>query len=139
VLTTDGSVWNEYDFFDSDDLEKSITGSLIRNVVKIAPAFIPYVAPWYIGARVGLETVNLFTKVGKMIAGSESPALSSIEGFIKSTNLSTSDYGQQHMWAMENILNMGADVFTQLAEQRWLFEYAPSLMKGSKLGFSKEA
>lgn len=139
VLTTDGSVWNEYDFFDSDDLEKSITGSLVRNIVKVAPAFIPYVAPWYIGARVGLETVNLFTKVGKMIAGSESPTLSSIEGFIKSTNLSTSDYGQQHMWAMENILNMGADVFTQLAEQRWLFEYAPSLMKGSKLGFSKEA
>lgn len=139
VLTTDGSAWNQYDFFDSDDIEKSIGGTLVRNIVKVAPAFIPYVAPWYIGARVGLETVNLFSKVGKMIAGSDSPSLSAIEGFVKSTNFSTSDYGAQHMWSAENIINMGADVFTQLAEQRWLFEYAPSLMKGSKIGFSKEA
>lgn len=139
VITKDGSVYNKFDFFDSDDIEKNLFGSLVRNVVKVAPAFIPYVAPWYIGARVGLETVNLFTKLGKIVAGSDSPKLSAIEGFIKSTDFSTSDYASQHMWSVENLLNMSADVFTQLAEQRWLFEYAPSLMKGSKLGFSKEA
>jgi hypothetical protein len=47
-----------------------------------------------------------------MIAGSDSPSLSAIEGFVKSTNFSTSDYGAQHMWSAENIINMGADVFT---------------------------
>jgi hypothetical protein len=34
---------------------------------------------------------------------------------------------------------MSADVFTQLAEQRWLFQYLPSLWKGNKLGFSEKA
>jgi len=40
---------------------------------------------------------------------------------------------------MENLLNLSADVFTQLAEQRWMFTHLPSLLKGNKLGFSKEA
>jgi hypothetical protein len=31
---------------------------------------------------------------------------------------------------MENLLNMGADTFTQLAEQRWIFNFAPALLKG---------
>jgi hypothetical protein len=40
---------------------------------------------------------------------------------------------------MENLLNLSADVFTQLAEQRWMFTHLPSLLRGNKLGFSKEA
>jgi len=34
---------------------------------------------------------------------------------------------------------MGADVFLQLAEQRWLFTHLPSLLKGNKLGFDEKA
>lgn len=52
TLTKDGSWVNQYDFFDSDDLEKSPTGSLMKSVVKVAPALIPSIAPWYVGARV---------------------------------------------------------------------------------------
>ena len=31
---------------------------------------------------------------------------------------------------MENLLNLGADTFTQLAEQRWIFKFVPALVKG---------
>lgn len=138
VITRDGSTFNKYDFFDSDDLKKDLTGSIVKQIVKAAPAFIPFVSPWYIGARVALETSDLLSKLGKMAFGSDNKTLSAIEGFNKSLQMSNSDYAYQHPWSMENMLNMGADVFTQLAEQRWLFEYAPYLIKG-KLGFDAKA
>lgn len=149
TLTKDGSWVNQYDFFDSDDLEKSHTGSLMKSVVKVAPALIPTIAPWYIGARVLLSSADLFAKVGKMIPGigSESPTLSYLEGLNAAFTQSTSDWSrgsqemgmQAHAWSMENLLNLSADVFTQLAEQRWMFTHLPSLLRGNKLGFSKEA
>lgn len=138
TLTVDGSVANKYDFFDSDDLDKSIGGSLMRSAIKLAPAFIPGVAPWYIGARVGLNLLDLMPKVGKMIVGSDSSILSGVEGFAHTFDLSSSDYAQNHPWSVENILNLSSDVFTQLAEQRWLFNYAPSLLNKSKLGFDEK-
>ena len=138
TLTVDGTFVNKFDFFDSDDKEKSITGSLVKNAVKVIPAFIPIVSPIYIGLRVGLNTIDLMAKLGKVFTGSDSPTLSAIEGFTKSMSFSSSDYAQgsseadapAHAWSMENLLNMGADVFTQLAEQRWIFNYAPAIIKG---------
>lgn len=149
TLTKDGSWINQYDFFDSDDLEKSPTGSLMKSVVKVAPALIPTIAPWYIGARVLISSADLFAKVGKMIPGigNNSPKLSYLEGLNAAMTQSTSDWSkgsqemgmQAHAWSLENLLNLSADVFTQLAEQRWMFTHLPSLLKGNKLGFSKEA
>ena len=149
TLTKDGSWLNTYDFFDSDDLEKSTKGSLMKSIVKIAPALIPTIAPWYVGARVLLSSADLFAKVGKMLpgVGSESPLLSYLEGINAAATQSTSDWSrgsqelgvEAHAWSLENLLNLSADVFTQLAEQRWMFTHLPSLLKGNKLGFSKEA
>lgn len=139
VLTKDGSAWNEYDFFDSDDKEKNTFGTLMKSIVKVIPAFIPYVGPWYIAARIGINSADLFAKIGKITTGSDSPTLSAIEGFVASLGTSTSDYAQEHLWSLENILNMGSDVFLQLAEQRWLFTHLPSLLRGNTLGFDKKA
>lgn len=138
TLTVDGTFVNKFDFFDSDDKDKSVVGSLVKNAVKVIPAFIPYVSPIYLGARVGLNTIDLVSKLGKVFTGSDSPTLSALEGFTKSLAFSTSDYSQgsteaetpAHAWSMENLLNMGADTFTQLAEQRWIFNFAPAILKG---------
>ena len=62
TITTDNSVSNKFDFFDSDDLEKSTSSTLLKNIVKVAPAFIPGIAPWYIAARVGLEMTDLLSR-----------------------------------------------------------------------------
>lgn len=140
TLTVDGSKFNKYDFFDSDDIKKSPGGSLLKAAVKIAPALIPAVSPWYIMGRVLLSSADLFGKVGKMLpgVGSENPTLSWLEGLNKSFTMSTSDYGQQHQWKMENMLSLAADVFTQLAEQRWIFKYGSTLING-KIGASTKA
>ena len=147
TLTRDGSAINKYDFFDSDDLEKSAGGSMLKAALKVAPALIPTIAPWYVGARVLLGATDLFAKVGKMTTGSNSPFLSKLEGINAAWTQQTSDYSQGsaelglkgHSWSLENLLNLSADVFTQLAEQRWMFTHVPSLIKGNKLGFNKEA
>ena len=146
VLTVDGSAWNKFDFFDSDDKDPNIAKTLVRTAVKVAPAFIPGVNTWYIGARMVMNVTELLAKVGKVFGGNDNPTLSEIEGFVESLSFTSSDYarGSQeankpaHVWSLENILNMAGDVFLQLAEQRWLFEYGPSLFMGSA-GYSDEA
>ena len=76
TLTVDGSFVNKFDFFDSDDKKKSVGGTLVRNAIKVIPAFIPYVAPVYLGMRVGLNVVDLMGKFGKVFTGSDSLTLS---------------------------------------------------------------
>ena len=140
TLTVDGSTFNKYDFFDSDDIEKSPEGSLLKAAVKVAPALIPVISPWYIAARLALSTADLAAKVGKMLPGvsSNNTILSYLEGLNAAWTESTSDAASQHAWKLENILNLGADVFTQLAEQRWIFKYSAALKNG-KLGYDKKA
>lgn len=129
-LTVDHTGVNTYDFFDSDDRQKSLGGLLVREAVELIPMFIPGVSTAYIGTRLFLQTSNLMAKVGKMIAGSDNELLSRIEGFNESLATSTSDHSKQDPWAMENIINMAGDVVAQLAEQRWLFKTAPKLILG---------
>lgn len=139
VLTVDGSFWNKYDFFDSDDLDKSIGGTFAKNVAEIAPMFIPGIGPWYVGIGIAKELTKALSVAGKIFAGSNSPTLSAIEGFASSLDGSSSDYASNHPWAIENIINLTGDVAKQLYEQRWLFKYAPAAFGGGVMNESKQA
>lgn len=135
TLTVDGSAANKIDFFDSDGLDKSVAGSLSRAVAQIAPVFIPYVGEVYIGSRIALSMSELLPTVGKIFLGNDNEFLSKIEAINKATSFSTSDYTQgsseakieANPWTMETGLKLISDVFTQLAEQRWLFKYGTAL------------
>lgn len=139
TLTTDGSTLNSLDFFDSDGLDKSVPGSIARAVAQIAPAFIPGVGEVYIGLRVLNSMSELVPTLGKILSfDSDNKLFSWMEGFNKATSFSTSDYTQGsqemgiegHMWSMETGLKLVADVFSQLAEQRWLFKYGSAMLSG---------
>lgn len=149
TLTTDGSFWNKLDFLDSDDIEKSTGGSLMRAAAQIIPAFIPGVGQWYIGARVGLGLSQVLPAVGKTLESLSgldfgSSIFNKLEAWDKALTFSQSDYVQgsqtddgqilsdSHVWSMETGLKLIADVFTQLAEQRWMFEKTSSLFSGLK-------
>lgn len=139
VLTTDGSVANKFDFMDSDDLDKNDLGALVKTIVKVVPAFVEQISPWYLGARIALNASDFFIKGAKMAIGNDSPKLSAIEGFLASFSTSISDDASKNLWSLENLINMGADVFLQLAEQRWIFSHLPSMIQGNELGYSKKA
>ena len=48
-LTSENASINKYDFFDSDDIEKSVGGTIAKNVAAVLPMFIPYVNTAYSG------------------------------------------------------------------------------------------
>lgn len=132
TLTTDGSVWNKFDFFDSDDLEqKGIGSSLLKNAALVGSMFIPYVGPVITGLSVATQTAGLLATLGKLVARNDSPTLNNIQGWAKSVNRqSATEYAQQHTWCAENFINMIGDTIGQLAEQRWIFKAAPVLFEG---------
>ena len=136
TLTTDGSFWNTYDFFDSDDIhQKSIGGTVLKNAVLVGSMFIPYVGPWVAGLSVASQLAGLSATFSKMLVGSDSPTLSAIEGWSKSVNRQTAktQYAKEHTWCWENFIGLIGDVAGQLKEQRFLFEIAPAVIKGNKL------
>lgn len=140
VLTTDGSFWNRYDFFDCDDInQKSIGGSILNNLALVGTMFIPYVGPWITGLSVATQTAGLLSTLGKMIVGSDSPTLSAIEGWSKSVGKqgTTTEYAQENTWCWENFINIIGDVAGQLKEQRFIFEKIPYVFKGADM-MSKE-
>lgn len=132
TLTTDGSVWNKFDFFDSDDLDqKGIGSSLLKNAALVGSMFIPYVGPVITGLSVATQTAGLLATLGKLVAGNDSPTLNNIQGWAKSVNRqSATEYAQKHTWCAENFINMIGDTIGQLAEQRWIFKAAPVLFEG---------
>lgn len=139
TITRDGSKFNKYDFFDSDDKEKSLGGTLLKNIALVAPMFIPYIGPVYTGASIAVNSANFLSVLGKMFLGSDNTVLNDIEGFTESFNRQglKSDYAKNNTWCWENFINLAGDVVAQLKEQRFLFQYTPALFKG-KIGLTKE-
>jgi hypothetical protein len=66
TLTVDGKGINKYDFFDSDDIEKSIPGVIAKNVMAIAPLFLGPVGEIYSAALVGREIAKSLPMVYNM-------------------------------------------------------------------------
>lgn len=132
VLTTDGSVWNKFDFFDSDGInQKGLGSSLLKNAALIGSMFIPYVGPVITGLSVATQTTGLLATLGKLVAGNENKTLNNIQGWAKSVNRQNStEYAQNNTWCTENFINMIGDTIGQLAEQRWIFKAGPVLFKG---------
>lgn len=141
VLTTDGSFWNRYDFFDSDDInQKSVGGSILKNLALVGTMFIGGVGPWIAGLSVVTQLAGLGATLGKMIAGSDNPTLSEIEGWSKSVSRqgAQTEYAQENTWCWENFINLIGDVAGQLKEQRFVFEKIPYVLSGTNI-YSKES
>lgn len=136
VLTTDGSFWNQYDFFDSDDInQKSIGGTVLKNLALVGTMFIPYVGPWIAGLSIATQAAGLLGTLGKMAGGSDAPTWSALEGWSKSVSRqgATTEYAQEHTWCWENFINLIGDVAGQLKEQRFIFEKVPYIFKGANM------
>lgn len=142
TLTTDGSLVNQFDFFDSDGREKSITGTVFKLAATIAPTFIPGVGTYYGGIRaaVGLASVlpTFYKSIEGLLIGDKETALTKaatgLENYMaKYTAKSTSDEGSQGMFNFEQTANMVGDIFTQIYEQRAMASLSKYIMRGDKL------
>ena len=134
TLTVDGSKANKYDFFDSDDLEqKSVIGTVMKNLALVGSMFLPVVGKPIITASIATQSAGLLGALGKMFLGSENKTVNNLHAWAKTVNRqNVSEYASQNTWCWENMLNMIGDTVGQLAEQRFLFTHVPALFKGTK-------
>lgn len=138
TLTKEGSWANKYDFFDSDGLDKSVTGTIAKTVATIAPLFVPYVGGAYAVTGIAKELGKLFPVLYKSSFGllsDDDSALNKLENFSYSLDQSVSDYSKNKVFTVENMFNMVADVALQLQQQRWIFKKTPEIL--GKLGVGK--
>ena len=135
ILTKDGSALNRFDIFDSDDKEQNGFKTTLKNTILVGSMFLPYVGGFFRGLSVLTQSVGLLGTLGKIATGSDSKLFNEMEGWSSSVNRQTakSEYAQQNVWCLENMINLIGDSVAQLAEQRWIFEKGSQLVAGADI------
>lgn len=136
-LTVEGTKVNKYDFFDSDDIEKSVTGTIAKNVAQLVPIFIGGpVATAYSTLIISKEMAKsmpmLYNMASSLVGGGDSPAwLNTIAAIGDKFSSNTSQYAKQHTFSFENFGNLVSDVALQWGQQKTIAQ-AFNKMRGSK-------
>lgn len=119
TITVDGTGINTYDFFDSDDIEKSVQGVIVKNVVSLLPMFAGGpISTAYSLALVSREMAKSLPMVygvaSAFFTDDDAPKwINSIAATGEKLTSGTSDYSKQHTFSFENFGNMIADVALQ--------------------------
>lgn len=126
TLTVDGDSLNKFDFFDSDDREKSIGGSIMKGVATVAPLFMGPVGTVLATAQVLREFGKVMPMVDGMLSAvtgtntdtAFSKWANNWAGRMMSLTQDVSDYSQQNMFSFENFANLASDVALQWGQQQ---------------------
>lgn len=144
-LTIDGSALNKYDFFDSDDKEKSIGGTIMKTAVSILPLFISGpIATVYISAltaRELIKTLPMIDGVFGTINNADTPftrMANTLAGKALAATSSSSDYAQESNMNVENVSNLMSDVALQWGQQKAIAQAIQKLNGMKKLNLSAE-
>ena len=131
TLSVDGEGINKYDFFDSDDVEKSISGVIAKNVATLLPLFTP-IGTAYSAALVAKE----FSKAIPMLYGvatmlfdqQEQPTwVNNVAAWGSKLSGGTSQYAKENTFSFENFGNLIADVALQWGQQKAVAQAINSL------------
>lgn len=122
TLTVDGEGINKYDFFDSDDVKKSVTGVIAKNVATLLPLFTPVG-----GVYSALMVAKEFSKAMPMLYGwmtslsdrQEAPKwINTVAAYSTKYSGGTSQYAKENTFSFENFGNLIADVALQWGQQK---------------------
>ena len=142
ILTTDGSIFNKFDIFDSDGKEKSIGKVAAKTIIEIAPLLIPKVNVIYGGTKAAIGLMSVLPTFYKSI---ESLLLGDSQGFLtdpvtkaegwmaKFNQQSSSDKGSESLWNFEQMATMVTQIFSQIYEQRAMASLSKYLVRPNKL------
>lgn len=137
TLTVDGTKLNKYDFFDSDDIEKSIGGVIAKNVATLIPMFVGGpIGTVYSTALIAREMAKslpmLYGMTTALFSDSETPKwMNTIAAMGDKFTSGTSDYAKEHTFSIENFGNLISDVALQWGQQKGIAQ-AINKLKGSK-------
>lgn len=139
-ITAEGTRANNYDFFDSDGLDKSTGGIIMKTAAQILPLFVPGVQVAYGYMLLGSNLTELLPNMYKASIGlftdESNPmdkAMNQLQGIGKSFNSSMSDTGRQKMLGLESLANIVSDVALQWAEQRSIMDMSSKVMGNGSL------
>ena len=137
ILTVDKEGIDKYNFFDSDDLEKSVTGTVMKTVAAVAPMLMgPYVSGIYSGLLVGRELVKTLPMLYGLTTAwfdmpEENATLNKLAAYGEAFTTSTSDYGRSKMLNTEVVATLMSDVALQWGQQKFIAN-SISKLRGSK-------
>lgn len=123
TFTVDGQGINKYDFFDSNDIEKSVSGTIAKNVAAVLPLFCgPVVGGIYAAALIGREfskSLPMLYGMATALTDSETPSwINNLAAYGTRFSTSTSDYAQGNTFSFENFGNLVSDVALQWGQQK---------------------
>ena len=138
----DGSTLNKFDFMESDGLDKSITGTILKVSAQIAPFLIPGVntVAGAIGAFAGLASVapTLTKAINNITIGADTSGLTKAENFFAKFAPTQSDKGRQAgIISVEGIADVLSSSARQLYSQKVLGRLSYALGRG--LGATENA
>lgn len=137
VITVDKEGVDKYNFFDSDDLDKSPIGTIASSVAAIAPMLMgPYVSAVYSGILVARELSKSLPMLYGLTTAwfdlpSENSTLNNIAARATALTGSTSDYGKSSVLNFEVLNKLITDVATQWGQQKVIAQSIGKL-RGSK-------
>lgn len=137
-LTSENSSINKYDFFDADDIEKSVGGTIAKNLAAVLPMFVPYVNTVYSGLLVTREiskSLPMLYGMAMGFAGSDnvdSKLLNTMAAYGQRMTGGTSDYAQQNTFSFENFGNLMSDVALQWGQQKFIANTFSKLSGGGQ-------
>ena len=140
LITVDNSEINKYDFFDSDSLDKSVTGTIMKSAAAVAPLFFTgTIAPVYSGILIARELCKSLPMLYSMttaLFGNENDVelLNTLAAYGQKFTGGTSEYGKTHTFSFEQIGNLMSDVATQWGQQK-LIAQAFNKLKGGENAF----
>lgn len=139
LITVDGQGANKYDFFDSDGLDKSVAGTVMKSAAAIAPMFMgAYVAPIYSGLLVGRELMKTLPMLYGLTTAwfnmpAENATLNKLAGIGQALTTGTSDAGRSSLLNAEVLGNMMTDVALQWGQQKAIATSISKLRGGKGL------
>ena len=143
-ITSENSYLNKYDFFDSDGLDKSITGTVAKNLASIVPLVFlgPTGVMLYGGLFVGREmakTLPMLYGMYQSFTGQEkqdSKLLNTIAAYGNKFTTGTSEYAQQNTFSAENFINLIGEVALQWGQQKAIANAFTRLTTGADKSLS---
>lgn len=137
-ITSENSKANKYDFFDSDGVDKSIGGTIMKGIATVVPLFIPYVDIAYSGYLVAREISKSLPMLYGIVTGisgqekTDSKLLNTIAAYGQKFTSSTSDYSKSNVFSFENFGNLLSDVATQWGQQQFVAQGIANTFNGAK-------
>lgn len=140
TITVDGSAADKYAFWDNDDKEKSVIGSTVSTIVRLAPFFI---TRGKIGDRYAkmllLDTTADFVQrlIGDIADLTDNTpensewmrTMNRINGWFRRRDRGSSQYSQDNLFTYENVMNLLSDVVEQQYMMRAPMKWAMDGMK----------